>query len=147
MVSRLRRLFFIAGSNFIIPGLLNAVQLTLVFVLPKHSDPPARQSQLFFICAFIMIVFNYVCIIGVVFATIWATGSSLLSGSNQGSWPSGSVVGGTYSKVASTHRKVDFRPQGFRPMSSNDRVSIDNASIPLMDKESSTGHSQFQDKK
>ena len=120
MVARIRRLFFIAISNFAIPGLLNFIQLILIFSLPKRSDSEARQTHVFLLCAFIMIVFNYVCIIGVVFATIWSSATSGHSG-----WTSIADAGlPRYSTVAPS--------KGFRAVPAGDRPSIDNLSAPLM---------------
>jgi len=157
MAARVRRLFFIASSNFLIPGLLNIVQLVLIFVLPNHSDSEARQTQLFLICAYIMIVFNYVCIIGVVFATIWSTGSSQGSGwttmSNASvppsmaaspapdrlSFKSGGFRGSTDNRRSGGFRgSTDNRPSGGFRGSTDNRPSVDNLSVPLIGTESSS---------
>jgi len=108
MAARVRRLFLIAVGNFLLPGLLNFVQLILVFVLPDHRDPPATQTRLFFVCAFIMVVFNYVCIVGVVFATIWSTGTSAASGWSTG--PQASASYATARRSAASARPVSDRP-------------------------------------
>ncbi|KAI0820495.1 hypothetical protein BC628DRAFT_1330172 [Trametes gibbosa] len=62
--SRLRTLFWIAVSNFVIPVLLNLAQLIFIF----------RDVE-FLHGTYIFIVNNYVQIIGVLLATIWSTGT------------------------------------------------------------------------
>jgi hypothetical protein len=128
MALRVRRLFFIAVSNFILPGVLNFVQIVLIFTLPNPSDPPARQAQVFYVCAYIMIVFNYVCVIGVVFATIWSTGSSWASewaSMSEGSRPS------TSKSEPTTPRQSGFNPQ-FRAVPTEERASVDTQRVPLI---------------
>ncbi|KAI0351191.1 hypothetical protein OH77DRAFT_1429988 [Trametes cingulata] len=62
--SRLRTLFWIAVSNFVIPVLLNLAQLIFSF----------RDSS-FLHGTYIFLVNNFVQIIGVLLATIWSTGT------------------------------------------------------------------------
>jgi hypothetical protein len=131
MAARVRRLFFIAVSNFFFPGVLNFVQIILVFTLPNPEDPPARQAHMFYVCAYIMIVFNYVCIVGVVAATIWST-ATRWAGSE---WASNDG-NGTYSLMAS----AGPRQSGFRTGPADNRASVDTLRVPLIGRasESST---------
>ncbi|KAI0365827.1 hypothetical protein BV20DRAFT_953407 [Pilatotrama ljubarskyi] len=62
--SRLRTLFWIAASNFVLPVLLNLAQLIFTF----------RDSS-FLHGTYIFLVNTYVQIIGVLLATIWSTGT------------------------------------------------------------------------
>ncbi|KAL1937372.1 hypothetical protein VTO73DRAFT_13778 [Trametes versicolor] len=62
--ARLRTLFWIAVSNFVVPVLLNLVQLIYVF-----RDPDFLHGT------YIFLVNNYVQIIGVLLATIWSSGT------------------------------------------------------------------------
>ncbi|KAG2125868.1 hypothetical protein BD769DRAFT_1628516 [Suillus cothurnatus] len=65
MASHLQALFLIALSNFVFPVILNIIQLGLIF----------SSTTSFFQTSTVYMVNNYVNIIGVVFATIWAIGS------------------------------------------------------------------------
>ncbi|PIL26376.1 hypothetical protein GSI_12132 [Ganoderma sinense ZZ0214-1] len=65
-LERLKTLFWISVSNFVFPVLLNVVQL--IFIL---RDPDFTRGLLVFM------VNNYVTIIGVLLATIWASGSEV----------------------------------------------------------------------
>ncbi|KAI9061930.1 hypothetical protein FKP32DRAFT_1575076 [Trametes sanguinea] len=71
--SRLRTLFWIAVSNYILPVVLNFAQLIFVF-----RDPSFLHGS------YIFIVNNYVQIIGVLLATIWATGTQLTERARRG---------------------------------------------------------------
>ncbi|KAI0669089.1 hypothetical protein C8Q78DRAFT_958983, partial [Trametes maxima] len=62
--SRLRTLFWIAVSNFVLPVLLNLAQLIFVF----------RDSS-FLHGTYVFLVNTYVQILGVLLATIWSTGT------------------------------------------------------------------------
>lgn len=62
--ARLRTLFWIATSNFVIPVMLNLVQLIYVF-----RDPEFLHGT------YIFFVNNYVQIIGVLLATVWSSGT------------------------------------------------------------------------
>ncbi|KAI0776549.1 hypothetical protein BD413DRAFT_602137 [Trametes elegans] len=66
--SRLRTLFWIAVSNFVIPVLLNLTQLIFTF----HDSSFLHGTYIF-------IVNNYVQIIGVLLATVWSTGTQCSS--------------------------------------------------------------------
>ncbi|KAH8114087.1 hypothetical protein DFH11DRAFT_249005 [Phellopilus nigrolimitatus] len=65
MLSRIRGLFYIALGNFIFPIIFNVAQIVLV--TSDHS---------FINGSYLLMINNYVSIIGVVFATIWTSGSS-----------------------------------------------------------------------
>ncbi|KAL7278442.1 hypothetical protein ACG7TL_007439 [Trametes sanguinea] len=71
--SRLRTLFWIAVSNYVLPVALNLAQLIFVF-----RDPSFLHGS------YIFIVNNYVQIIGVLLATIWATGTQLTERASRG---------------------------------------------------------------
>ncbi len=62
--ARLRTLFWIATSNFVIPVMLNLTQLIYVF----------RDLE-FLHGTYIFLVNNYVQIIGVLLATVWSSGT------------------------------------------------------------------------
>ncbi|CDO76591.1 hypothetical protein BN946_scf184868.g5 [Trametes cinnabarina] len=71
--SRIRTLFWIAVSNYMVPVVLNLAQLILAF-----RDPSFIHGS------YIFIVNNYVQIIGVLLATIWATGTQFAESARQG---------------------------------------------------------------
>ncbi|OJT12738.1 hypothetical protein TRAPUB_10715 [Trametes pubescens] len=62
--ARLRTLFWIATSNFMIPVMLNLTQLIYVF-----RDPEFLHGT------YIFLVNNYVQIVGVLLATVWSSGT------------------------------------------------------------------------
>jgi hypothetical protein len=76
MTSRLHGLFYIAISNFVLPCVLGFVQVILVFTVPVQGSSEEQRITWFFECSYIMITYNYLTIIGVVFATVWSTGST-----------------------------------------------------------------------
>ncbi|KAI0753771.1 hypothetical protein C8Q74DRAFT_1211121 [Fomes fomentarius] len=63
---RLRTLFWISVSNFVFPVILNLVQLILAFRNPDFLDG-----------AYVLIVNNYISVIGVLLATIWSTSTKV----------------------------------------------------------------------
>lgn len=65
LIERMRWLYWIAISNFVLPCILSLVQLVLIF----------RDSN-FLVSTYVNLVNNYVDIIGVIFATVWSTGSN-----------------------------------------------------------------------
>ncbi|TFY77140.1 hypothetical protein EWM64_g6873 [Hericium alpestre] len=67
--SRLKALFWISISNFVFPVILNIAQIILVF----------RDSN-FLDGSYVFIVNNYVAIIGVILATVWAAGIRWVDG-------------------------------------------------------------------
>ncbi|KII90344.1 hypothetical protein PLICRDRAFT_38849 [Plicaturopsis crispa FD-325 SS-3] len=69
MSRRIRGLLLIAISNFIFPVVLNVVQLILLIGKTKTNGSFIRMALVF-------VANTYVTIIGVVFATVWSTGSS-----------------------------------------------------------------------
>ncbi|KII84132.1 hypothetical protein PLICRDRAFT_46491 [Plicaturopsis crispa FD-325 SS-3] len=62
--ARLRGLFLIAVSNFVFPCLFGLIQLILLL-----------RTGGFLLCTYFNMVNNYINIIGVVFATVWSTGT------------------------------------------------------------------------
>ena len=67
---RVRTFFWISASNFVFPVILNLVQLVLAF-----RDPDFLKG------AYVLMLNNYVSIIGVLFATIWSAGTKGISSS------------------------------------------------------------------
>ena len=63
-LERLKTLFWLSVSNFVFPVLLNVVQLVLIL-----RDNDFERGVL------VLMVNNYLTIIGVLLATIWASGS------------------------------------------------------------------------
>lgn len=63
---RLRTLFWISVSNFVFPVILNLAQLILAFRNPNFLDG-----------AYVLIVNNYISVIGVLLATIWSTSTKV----------------------------------------------------------------------
>lgn len=74
IATRFRGLFLISVSNFVFPSLLSLVQLILVFRGPTTGSEVAKGNW-FLNCTYIMMVNDYITIVGVVFATVWATGT------------------------------------------------------------------------
>ncbi|KAI0640904.1 hypothetical protein C8Q79DRAFT_1003985 [Trametes meyenii] len=78
--SRLRTLFWIAVSNFVLPVLLNLAQLIFVF----------RDSS-FLHGTYVFLVNTYVQILGVLLATIWSTGTQWSELASRGAHADGGV--------------------------------------------------------
>ncbi|KAM5530041.1 hypothetical protein V8D89_016286 [Ganoderma adspersum] len=80
--ARIRTLFWIALSNFIFPVIFDVAQLVLIFRDPNYIEG-----------AYVISVNTYVSILGVLFSTIWASGSSGSAriGTGAGDAPSGSL--------------------------------------------------------
>lgn len=62
LARRTMGLFWIAGTNFIFPVLLNIVQLAILFTKPDYI-----------LCTYVMLVNCYTSVVGVVFATVWSS--------------------------------------------------------------------------
>ncbi|KDQ23235.1 hypothetical protein PLEOSDRAFT_1090771 [Pleurotus ostreatus PC15] len=78
--SRLRMLFIISVSNFVVPCLFSTAQIVIA-----STDIDATNLALFLTSTYLSISNNFVTIVGVVFATIWSTGSTWIgSNSNAG---------------------------------------------------------------
>ncbi|KAF4585131.1 hypothetical protein EYR40_001968 [Pleurotus pulmonarius] len=85
--SRLRMLFIISISNFVVPCLFSTAQIVIA-----STDIEATNLTLFLTSTYISIVNNFVTIIGVVFATIWSIGSTWMgSNSNVATTMSGAL--------------------------------------------------------
>ncbi|KAJ7937716.1 hypothetical protein B0H13DRAFT_1852352 [Mycena leptocephala] len=69
VIQRMRAAWLIATSNFVIPCILQVIQVGVVF----HGRTKGQSEEEWFNeCSFMMIVNGYVVIVGVVFATVWA---------------------------------------------------------------------------
>ncbi|KAI0691628.1 hypothetical protein C8Q76DRAFT_634448 [Earliella scabrosa] len=71
--NRVQTLFWIATSNFVFPAALDLVQLVLAF-----RDPDFVRG------AYVLVVNNYVSIVGVLLATIWSTSTKEPAGQTRG---------------------------------------------------------------
>ena len=65
LLARIREIFYIALGNFVFPIVLNVAQIALILIDPSFEDGTC-----------IVLVNDYVTIIGVVFATVWTSGQS-----------------------------------------------------------------------
>jgi hypothetical protein len=65
----MRTAWLIAVSDFIIPCILQVIQVGIVFHGPTKGQ---SEEGWFNECSIVMIVNGYVIIVGVVFATVWA---------------------------------------------------------------------------
>jgi hypothetical protein len=100
MAARLKGLFYIAISNFVLPCILGFVQVILVFTVPVKGSSEQQRITWFFECSYIMITYNYLTIIGVVFATVWSTGSAWISDRQMPSFQSEKMLASSMSSGA-----------------------------------------------
>lgn len=69
VIQRRRTAWLIAISDFVIPCILQVIQVGVVF----HGPTTGQSEEAWFNeCSIMMIVNGYVIIVGVVFATVWA---------------------------------------------------------------------------
>ncbi|KAH8108861.1 hypothetical protein DFH11DRAFT_1630846 [Phellopilus nigrolimitatus] len=115
VLTRIRGLFYIALGNFVFPVILNIAQIVLI-----------SSDRSFLDGTYVLVVNNFVTIIGVVFATIWTSGQSWnrsTFGSTGSTWNQQESDKLSTLQHSGASRQARIRLPNARPIASSPRIS------------------------